>query len=240
MLSEQEFALLRQDIIKNMSFEIDPACYIIDELKLNEKIKELAREDHVTFLSLCKKLLQDEKREVRQGTLLLLSIGIPKDAELAQLLVEYSLNEEDLLDNALYALAHVATHAFFPTLYYYALEGSTWALSGVERLAQPGQEVQLIIHAAHKYVLAPDFRLRHAALTILTRRSKIEIEEDLIFEAVRLYKDENFIGALGKATPSKMLPKLKDLATTVSVHSTAFEDLSKTIAILERRMESKH
>lgn len=240
MLSEQEFASFRQDIIKNMSFEVDPVCYIMDKLNLNEKIKELARKDHATFLDLCQKLLQDEKQEVRQGTLLLLSIGIPRDADVAQLLVECSLNEEDLLDNALYALAHVATHAFFSTLYHYASKGSTWALHGVGRLAQTGEEVQLIIQAAHKYLLSPDFRLRHAALTILTRRSKIEIEEDLILEAVRLYKDENFISALRKATPSKMLPKLRDLATTVSVNSTAFEDLSKTIAILERRMQSEH
>ncbi len=241
MLSEEEFELFRQDIIQNMSFETNPADYIFDELGIGKRMEELAKKDHAIFLELCKRLLVDEKKEVRQGTLLALSYNrMPRDFELAQLLIEHSLDEKELLDNVLYALAHIATHAVFLTLYRYALEGSAWALSGIGRLAQTDEEIQAIIHTARKYLTAPDYRLRASALTILNQRSKIEIEEDLVLDAVRLYKDENFISVLKKATPLKMLPKLTELATTVPVNSTAFEYLSKTIIVLEKRELTLH
>jgi hypothetical protein len=74
-------------------------------------------------------------------------------------------------------------------------------------------------------------------LELLLRHSSIKQEEDLLLEAVRLFKDEVFIDALRDAEPTKVLPALKMLAGEVERHSTAFGDLSKTITILEGKRE---
>ena len=134
-------------------------------------------------------------------------------------------------------LAIVATRAALPTLYHYARNGQVWALSGFDRLIRTEREVQAAIRLARRYLLASEYPLRETALGLLRRRSSIKQEEDLLLEAVRLYKDEVFIEALRDAEPARVLPKLKMLAGEVERNSTAFDDLSKTIMVLEGKME---
>jgi hypothetical protein len=237
MLSEQEIVRYRNLISETMALQPDPDYYFDDPLKMANKVNDLAREDHEAFLALCKQLLRDKEQIVRRGLLLVLSRYTQKDRELEQLLIEEALDEEALQSATLLVLARVATRAALPTLYHFANNGQVWALSGLDRLVRTEREVQAAVRLARRYILAPEYRLRETALRILRRRSNIKQEEDLLLEAVRLYKDEIFIEALRNAEPTRVLPELKMLAGQVTRNSTAFEDLSKTITILEGKLE---
>jgi hypothetical protein len=237
MLSEQEITQYRNLISETMALQTDLDYSFSDPLKMENKMNDLAREDHEAFLALCKRLLRDKEQAVRHGLLLVLSRYTKIDRELEQLLIEEALGEEALQNAALFVLARIATRAALPTLYYYARNGQVWALSGLDRLVRTEREVQAAIRLARRYLLASEYRLRETALDLLLRHSSVKEEEDLILEAVRLYKDELFIGALEDAEPAKMLPKLKMLARGIERHSTAFEDLSDTIRVLEDKME---
>ncbi len=236
MLSEQEIAQYRNLISETMALQTDPDYYFDDPLKIANKMNDLAREDHEAFLALCKRFLRDEEQGVRHGLLLVLSLYTKTDRELEQLLIEEALGEEALQDAALFVLARIATRAALPTLYHYAKQGQVWALSGLDRLIRTEREVQAAIRLARKYLLASEYRLRETALELLRRHSSIKQEEDLLLEAVRLYKDELFFEALEDAEPAKILPKLKMLAGEIERQSAEFDDLSKTIAILEGKM----
>jgi hypothetical protein len=237
MLSEQEITQYRNLMSETMALQTDLDCYFDDPLKITNKINDLAREDHEAFLALCRRLLRDKEQIVRHGLLLALSRYTKKDQELEQILIEMALGEEDLQNTALFVLARVATRAALPTLYHYARNGQVWALDGVDRLVRTEREVQAAIRLARRYLLASDYRLRETALGLLRRHSGIKQEEDLLLEAVRLYKDELFIEALEDAEPAKVLPELKMLAGEIDQNSTAFDDLSETIMILEDKLE---
>jgi len=238
MLSEQEIAQYRNLISKTMALQTDPDDYFDDPLEIANKMNDLAREDHEAFLALCRRLIQDKELEVRRGLLLAVSRYTQKDRELEQLLIEYALEEEALQNAALLVLARIATRAALPTLYRYASNGQVWALSGVNRLVRTEREVQAAIHLARRYLLSPEYRLRETALRVLRRHSSIKQEMDLLLEAVRLYKDELFIEALEDAEPVRVLPKLKVLAGQIERNSTAFDDLSRAITILEDKMNT--
>ena len=152
-------------------------------------------------------------------------------------MIEEALGEEALQYAALFVLARIATRAALPTLYHYARNGQVWALSGLDRLVRTEREVQAAVRLARRYLLASEYRLRETALELLLRHSSLRQEEDLLLEAVRLFKDEVLIDALRDAEPTKVLPELKMLAGEVERRSTAFEDLSKTITILEGKMK---
>jgi hypothetical protein len=237
MLSELEIAQYQNLISETMTLQTNPDYYFDDPLRIANKMNDLAREDHEAFLALCKRLLRDEKQAVRRGLLLALSRHTQQDREVAQIIIEEALGDEALQNAALFVLARVATRDALPTLYHYARNGQVWALSGIDRLVRTEREVQAAIRLARRYLLASEYRLRETALRLLRRHSSIKQEEDLLLEAVRLYKDEVFIEALRDAEPAKVLPKLKLLASEVERESTAFDDLSKTITILENKME---
>ena len=237
MLSEQEIEQYRNLIRETRVLQTDPDYSFHDPLKIAPKMNDLAREDHEAFLALCQRFLQDEDQAVRHGLLLVLSRYTQKDRELEQLLIEEALGEEVLQSAALLVLSSVATRASLPTLYRYARNGQVWALSGLDRLIRTEREVQATIRLAREYLLAPEYRLRETALRLLRRRSSIKQEEDLLLEAVRMYKDELFFEALEDAEPSRVLPKLKMLASETPRNSTAFDDLSETIATLEQKLE---
>jgi hypothetical protein len=233
MLSEQEIGQYRNLISETMALQTDPDYSFSDPLKMANKMNDLAREDHEAFLALCKRLLRDKEQGVRHGLLLVLSRYTQKDRELEQLLIAEALGE----NAALFVLARIATRATLPTLYHYARNGQVWALSGLDRLVRTEREIQAAIRLARRYLLASEYRLRETALDLLLRHSTVKQEEDLLLEAVRLYKDELFIEALEDAEPTKILPKLKMLACGIERHSTAFKDLSDTITVLENKME---
>ncbi len=237
MLSEREIAQYHNLISKTMTLQTDPDYYFDDPLRVANKMNDLAKEDHEAFLALCKRLLRDKEQVVRLGLLLALSRYARQDREVEQIIIEEALGEEALQNAALSVLARVATHDALPTLYHYARNGQVWALSGVDRLVRTEREVQAAIRLARRYLLASEYRLRETALRLLRRHSSIKQEEDLLLDAVRLYKDELFIEALRDAEPARVLPKLKLLAGEVERHSTAFDDLSKTITILEDRLK---
>ena len=237
MLSEQEIVQYRNLISETMALQKDPDSYFDDPLKIAHKMNDLAREDHEAFLALCRRLLRDKEQTVRHGLLLALYRYTQKDQELGQLLIKDALGEEALQDAALFVLARIATRAVLPTLYHYARNGQVWALSGLDRLIRSEREVQAAIRLARRYLLASEYPLRETALELLLRHSSIKQEENLLLKAVRLYKDEAFIEALRDAEPAKVLPELKMLATEIERNSTAFEDLSKTITILENKLE---
>src|SRR5579859_504092 len=212
MLSEQEIVQYRNLISETMALQTNPDYSFDDPLKIANKMNDLAREDHEAFLALCKRLLRDKEQGVRHGLLLALSRYTQKDRELEQLLIDEALGEDALQNAALFVLARIATRAALPTLYHYARNGQVWALSGLDRLIRTEREVQVAVRLARRYLLASEYLLRETALGLLLRHSSIEQEEDLLLEAVRLFKDEVFIEALEDAEPTKILPKLKMLA----------------------------
>jgi len=244
MLTDQEIGVFRQDIIENMSFETDITIRFSDTLRMAEKVKALAKQDHAAFLDLCTKLLMDEDKEVRLGLLHILSHYAQREPVLTQLLIgspfmDSVVEDKALLNETLCALARIGTRDALPTLYRYALTGSECALRGFGWLVRTEREVQVAIRIARTYLTSPEYSLRETALFLLQRRSAIEKEEELILEAVRLYKDELFIEALREATPQNILPRLKEIAATLPERSAEFDDLSKAIAILEQRMEKE-
>jgi hypothetical protein len=239
MLSEQEIVWYRSRIRKTMMLQTNPDYTFHDPLNMADKMNSLATTDREAFLDLCQRLLRDQDQAVRHGLLQVLSEYTQKDRELAQILMEQALGEEVLINAALFVLSRIGTREALPTLGYYAKNGRAWALGGVDRLVRTEREVQVAVRLARQYLLSPEYRMREIALDLLRHHSTIEQEQDLILEAIRLYKDEVFIAELEDAEPAKVLPALKKLASEVKRNSTAFDDLSRTITILEEKARKR-
>jgi hypothetical protein len=184
-------------------------------------------------------LLDDEKREVRLGVILLLEAFNRKDHTLARLLAWTAMKHTDLRREAISALHSVYTRAVLPQIFIFADAGYSSALHMLNRLIQTPEEVERGIKIARKYIQAEEYYLREAALFLLQRYSSMEEEGKIVLEAVKLYTDELFIDALKKADPEMVLEPLKTLKTSLPErYDGTHHDLASTIHVLEQKNQS--
>lgn len=200
----------------------------------------LIQDDLTHFRRVCARLFEDERREVRLGTMRLLgSCSLKKDHELSVVLAQIALKQEDVREEALVALWHVRTRRVLPHLLWFAEQGYSSALSMIRPMLQKPEEIERGIAIARKYIDANDYPLREAALFLLQKHSTMEREAEQVLAAVQKYMDELFIDALKEAQPEKVLESLKALRSTIEAKYAEYGDLSSTIEVLEQKEQSR-
>jgi hypothetical protein len=190
---EQEVRFYQQAIIEAVA-RVDPRFSWINEVpKVVARFDTLTQDDLTHFRRLCARLLEDERREVRLGTMkLIASCRIQKDHVLSVILVHIALKQKDLREEALFALWHVRTRHVLPQLLLFAEKGYSSALYMVRRMLQTPGEIEQGIAIARKYIDAEEYELREAALFLLQRYSSMEREAQRVLAAVQKYTDELF------------------------------------------------
>ncbi len=201
------------------------------------RFQTLARTDRAYFYRLCGRLLADDRREIRRGTLKLISASAHRwqDHVLARVLVTIAHNQPSLREEALSALWGVRTRRVLPQLLSFAEKGYPHALAMTYQMLQTPEEIEQGIAIARKYIAADDYEMREGALFLLQRFSTMDQEAELVLAAVQKYTDELFIDALKKAPPELVLEPLKALRSTIAARYAEYGDLSSTIAVLERK-----
>lgn len=232
---EQAVRSYQQAILEAIA-HIDPNNYWDQEVpELASRFNTLAQNDRTLFRKLCVRLLDDDQREVRLGTIKLINSSKIKDNVLSMLLVTLALNQEDLRQDALYALWRVRTRRVLPQILLFADKGYSSALYMARPMLQTPEEIERGIAIARKYIAAKDYELREAALFLLQKHSTMRGEAGRVLEAVYKYTDELFINALKEAPPEIVLEPLKVLRSRFPERSAEYGDLSSTITMLEQK-----
>ena len=208
---------------------------ILDDHKAaRRQLAELEKQDHAHFVELCHQLLFDPSTAVQNvGFLCLGQYGDSNDQVVETRALE-ALGNPEIRRRALFALGRVATPTALPVLFTYAQAGIPEALEALRRLVTTQDEKQRLLELARQYLLSPDYPLREEALNVLLKRSSAAAEEELLIAAVRMYYDELFIQALGKATVRAM-PALEELLTTVRPDTAEHHDISRALEKLKKQ-----
>jgi hypothetical protein len=233
---EQEMCFYQRTILEAVA-RVDPRFSWKEEApEVVACFDTLIQDDLTHFRRVCARLLEDERREIRLGTLSLLgSCRLKKDHELSVVLAQIALKQKDVREEALVALWHVRTRRVLPQLLWFAEKGYSSALYMVRPMLQTPEEIERGIALARKYIDANDYPLREAALFLLQKHSTREREAEQVLAAVQKYMDELFIDALKEAPPEKVLESLKALRSTLAENFAEYGDLSSTIEVLEQK-----
>ena len=199
------------------------------------RFQSLAEQDRPRFLQLCFTLLEDPRREIRVGVMELISQYRKRDTALALALATLALKQTSVREEAFFALWSTATRRVLPQLLVLANHGYSSALYIIRRMLQTPEEIEQGIAIARRYLEAEEYYLREAALFLLQRYSTMEQEGEHVFAAVQKYTDELFISALRSAPPERVLEPLRKLRATMLVGCAEYEDLSRTIRVLEQK-----
>ena len=242
---EQEVQFYRQAIMEGfVHADSDDLWNEVIPEELLTRFTALSRVNLVRFRHVCARLLADDQREVRLGTIKLLHDLTIRDDILSMLLVTCALKQEDLREDALSSLKHVGTRFVLPQLFLVAEKGSPTALDIVRRTQLTAEQRERGIAIARTYLDAKDYRLREAALFFLQKYSSMEREAAGVLVAVQKYLDELFIDALKDAPPELVLEPLQKLRSAFEGRHADFTryaeylDLSSAIEVLEQR--AKH
>ena len=232
---EQMVVVYQQDIANAGPYADYFSKWLKEVPELVRRFQKLEKNDHMHFLQLCTRLLDDKKREVRLGTILLIGAFRRKDNYLATLLAWTARKHTDLRSEAISSLYSVYTRIILPPLFIFAEEGDANALFMLNRLLRTPEEIERGIGIARKYIQAEEYYLREAALFLLQRYSSMDVEAKRVLEAVKIYLDELFIDALKKAPPEIVLEPLKALRGSIEEKYAEYGDLSSTIQVLEQK-----
>lgn len=237
---EQEVCSYQQVIMEAVA-HVDPRFSWKNEVPaVVARFDTLIQNDLMHFRRVCVRLLEDERREVRLGTMRLLgSCSLKKDHELSVVLAQIALKQKDVREEALVALWHVRTRRVLLQLLWFAEKGYSSALYMVRPMLQTPEEIERGIAIAREYIDANDYPLREAALFLLQKHSTMEREAEQVLTAVQKYTDELFIDALKEAPPEKVLESLKALRSTIEAKYAEYGDLSSTIEVLEQKEQSR-
>lgn len=242
---EQEVHFYRQAIMEGfVHVKHDDLQDEVVPGELLTRFEALSRVNLVRFRQVCARLLEDDQREVRLGTIKLLYALAIRDNILSILLMTCALKHKDLREEALSALKHVGTIVILPQLFRLAEKGNATALDMVRRSPLTAAQREQGIAIARTYLDAREYFLREAALFFLQKYSSMELEASGVFVAVQKYLDELFIDALKKAPPELVLEPLKKLRSAFEEKYADFtkyaeyRDLSSTIGFLEQRVKN--
>jgi hypothetical protein len=232
---EQMVVAYQQDIANAGPYTDYFSKWLLEVPELVDRFQKLEKNDHMYFMQLCTRLLDDKKHEVRLGTIFLIGAFHRKDSNLALLLAWTARKHADLRSEAISALFSVYTRIILTQLFVFADEGDANALYMLNRLLQTPEEVERGIGIARKHILAEEYYLREAALFLLQRHSSMDVEAESVLAAVKIYMDELFIDALKKAPLEIVLEPLKALRATIGEQYAEYKDLSSAIEVLEQK-----
>lgn len=238
-MTEEEFEQMieayQQDITHASPYADYFSKWLTEVPELVDRFQKLEKNDHKHFLQLCTRLLDDKKREVRLGTILLIGAFHRKDSYLAMLLAWTARKHKDLRSEAISSLYSVYTRVVLSHIFVFAEEGYANAVYMLNRLLRTPEEIERGIDIARKYIQAEEYYLREAALFLLQRHSSMDVEAERVLEAVKIYTDELFIDALTAAPPEIVLEPLKALREPIEEKYAEYKDLSSTIEVLEQK-----
>jgi hypothetical protein len=209
-----------------------------DEGAAQQQLAALDARDHRLCMQLCHTLLTDPAPEVQRAALLLLAGRGDQSDTVAEAGALALLNQPELQDDALAALARVATPAALPTLFSHAERGSAAALAALQAQAQRSEDRERLLRVARQQLFSQHSATREVSLRILRARSSPEEEEDLLLRAARRYYDEFVIQALGE-TSGKVLPALQEMLPRLPSTSAEHRNLSLAIRRLQLTIQRR-
>jgi hypothetical protein len=209
-----------------------------DEGAAQQQLAALATRDHSTCMQLCRALLADPAPEVQRVALLVLAQHGDHNDPQAEAGALALLDQPELQDDALAALARVATPAALPKLFFYAEQGAAAALSALRAQVRSDEDHARLLRLARQQLFSQQSATREVALRILRALSTPAEEEDLLLRATRRYYDEFVIQALGE-TSGKVLPVLQELLLRFPTTSSEHRNLSLAIRRLQLSLQRR-
>lgn len=209
-----------------------------DEGAAQQQLAALDSRDHPTCMQLCYILLADSAPEVQRVALLVLAQRGDHDDPQAETGALALLNQPELQDDALAALARVATPAALPRLFFYAEQGAAAALTALHAQVRSDEDRARLLRVARQQLFSQQSATRAAALRILRALSSPAEEEDLLLRATRRHYDEFVIQALGE-TSGKVLPVLQELLLRFPTTSAEHRNLSLAIRRLQLSIQRR-
>jgi hypothetical protein len=211
---------------------------LADETAAQQELVALESRDHRACMQVCLALLTGPALEVKRAALLLLKQrGDPSDARIEAGVLTL-LDQPMLKDDALAALARVATRAALPVLFAHAERGSAPALAALHTLAHSDDERAHLLRVARQQLFSQNSATREQSLAILRALSSLAAEEELLLRATRRYYDVFIIQAVGE-TSGSVLPALQQLLPRFSITSAEHHALSLAIRRLRLTLQRK-